>query len=58
MNSTTSEDDSPSKVGLTDGPPQRNGLSTMKIEEEEEVEEDMSSQGRLTFSTEIATSNV
>ena len=57
MNSTTSEDDSPSKVGLTDGPPQRNGLSTMKIEEEE-VEEDMSSQGRLTFSTEIATSNV
>ena len=57
MNSTTSEDDSPSKVGFTDGPPQRNGLSTMKIEEEE-VEEDMSSQGRLTFSTDIATSNV
>ena len=57
MNSTTSEDDSPSKVGLTDGPPQRNGLSALKIEEEE-VEEDMSSQGRLTFSTEIATSKV
>lgn len=57
MNSTTSENDSPGKVGFTDGPPQRNGLSTMKIEEEE-VEEDMSSQGRLTFSTEIATSNV
>ena len=57
MNSTTSEDDSPSKVGLTDGPPQRNGLSALKIEEEE-VEEDMSSQERLTFSTEIATSKV